>query len=292
MSAYLKTYQTDRKIKVDNFIPEIRKDYTENFHERIVMGEFDNKVVLITGAAGGFGKVTARSFADEGAKLALVDFDIDGLKKTAEAIGLPDDRVLTVRADVSREADIENYVNETVKKFGRIDVFFNNAGIAKIGLVKDTKEADFDQIYGVNVKGVYFGMKHVIPVMEKQGSGSIINTGSVDSYGADAGNAMYASTKYAVLGMSKCAALETGPSGVRVNVVCPGPADTALIRKFTREANPDNPQSFYDNWKKINPLGRMTAPQDVANVVMFLASEKSSYVNATRIAVDGGYKHE
>lgn len=211
---------------------------------------------------------------------------------TKAEFNLGEDRCIAIVANVSKEADIQNYVEKTEAAFGRIDVFCNNAGICKNQLIKETDEATLDLILGVNLKGFYLGMKHVIKAMEKNQSGVIINTGSVDCYSAAKKNALYTSTKYAVLAMTRCAALEEAEYGIRVNVVCPGPINTELMRDYERRNNPNNPQAIIDSFSSQIPLGRYAETQDVSNAVMFLASDEASYITGTKLVVDGGWTTE
>ncbi|OWV05993.1 MULTISPECIES: SDR family NAD(P)-dependent oxidoreductase [unclassified Fibrobacter] len=254
------------------------------------MNEFLNKTVLITGAVGGIGKETAKAFAEEGANLVLVDLNKDALQKAADEINIDSKRIHLVAADVTQEDQVANYVSEAEKAFGKIDVFFNNAGVLKTGYVKDTEIADLKKIWDVNVLGVFLGLKYVIRSMEKTGGGSIIDTGSIDSFGADAGNSLYASSKYAVLAISKCAALEEASKGIRVNTICPGPVNTSMMTTYVEERFPG--KKVGDIYDARIPMARVARPRDIANAVLFLASDRSSYMTGTRIVVDGGYKHE
>ncbi|MFM2483346.1 SDR family NAD(P)-dependent oxidoreductase [Celerinatantimonas sp. YJH-8] len=255
------------------------------------MSEFKDKVVLITGGAAGLGKCLAENFAKEDAKIVLVDINHDKLEETKAALNLGD-RCITVSADVSKESEIIKYVEKAKQHFGKIDIFCNNAGIVINQQIKETDEASLDKIWGINMKGFYLGMKHVILAMEENGGGAIVNTGSVDSYSAAIGNALYTSSKYAVLAMTRCAALEEADKGIRVNLVCPGPINTDLMRDFEKRKNPDNPQAIIDSFSSQIPLGRYAEPQDVVNAILFLASEKASYITGTKIVVDGGWTHE
>lgn len=254
------------------------------------MSEFKDKVILITGAAGGIGRETAKAFAEEGAKLVLVDLHEESLEQVAKELNIESDRVKLVPADVTNEEQVANYVSVAEKTFGHIDVFFNNAGVLKTSYVKDTDINDLKKLWDVNVLGVFLGLKYVIRSMEKTGVGSIINTGSIDSFGADAGNSLYASSKYAVLAISKCAALEEAPKGIRVNTVCPGPVNTSMMTTYVDEQFPG--KKVADIYDARIPMGRIARPRDIANAVLFLASDRSSYMTGTRIVVDGGYKHE
>lgn len=255
------------------------------------MKRFENKVVVITGAAAGVGRNLAVSFAKEGAKLVLVDINEEKLSSLQEEINNGED-CLIVKADVSKEKDIIHYVNKAKEVFGSIDVFCNNAGICVNQLIKETDEETLDKIWGINMKGFYFGMKHVIRVMEEKRSGVIINTGSVDCYSAAKKNALYSSSKYAVLAMTRCAALEEAEYGIRVNVVCPGPINTELMRDYERRNSPDNPQAIIDSFSSQIPLGRYAETQDVTNAVLFLASDETSYITGTKLVIDGGWTHE
>lgn len=255
------------------------------------MKRFENKVVVITGAAAGVGRNLAVNFAKEGAKLVLVDINEEKLSSLQEEINNGED-CLIVKADVSKEKDIIHYVNKAKEVFGGIDVFCNNAGICVNQLIKETDEETLDKIWGINMKGFYFGMKHVIRVMEEKRSGVIINTGSVDCYSAAKKNALYSSSKYAVLAMTRCAALEEAEYGIRVNVVCPGPINTELMRDYERRNSPDNPQAIIDSFSSQIPLGRYAETQDVTNAVLFLASDEASYITGTKLVIDGGWTHE
>ncbi len=251
--------------------------------------EFENKTVVITGATGGIGSETAKAFAEEGANLVLVDLNKDKLDALKKSLGIDENRIVTVVADVTNETQVEGYVAAAEKAFGKIDVFFNNAGLLSTGYIEDLDISEIQKIWGVNVFGVILGLKHVIRSMKKSGGGSIINTGSVDSYGADAGNSMYAASKHAVYGISKCAALETAAHNIRVNTICPGPVHTSMIDTYVNEQFPgETVQSVYG--VKM-PMGRIAEPRDIANAVLFLAGEKSAYISGTRLAIDGAYKH-
>ncbi len=254
--------------------------------------EFENKVVLITGAAGGIGSATAKAFAKEGAKLFLVDLKKEGLEKVKKSLGLSDDRIQIKEADVTDESQVKSYVESAEKAFGKIDVFFNNAGILSTGFVRDTDVSDLEKILKVNVVGVFLGLKHVIRSMEKTGGGSIINTGSIDSFATDPGDGAYAASKHAVMAISKCAAAEEAEKGIRINLVCPGPVQTSMMERYVSEIYPDTPNALQAIYNKRIPMGRVARPEDIANAVLFFASERSSFVTATKLVVDGGYKHE
>lgn len=191
--------------------------------------DLTGKVVLITGATGGIGKETARLFAKQGAKLALVDLDDQALESLAKELELED--YLLQTADVTSEDQVENFVQQTKKKYGKIDVFFNNAGIeGKVAPITETSSEDLDKVLNVNIKGVFFGLKHVMAIMMEQRSGSIINSASITGLRGSIGLAPYATSKHAVLGLTKTAALESAGMGIRVNAICPGYVDTRMMQ--------------------------------------------------------------
>ena len=243
------------------------------------------KVVLITGGAGGLGAQTARSFLAEGAKVALVDISQEALDATAAALGAPDDRLITITADVSKDADVKGYVDATVEKWGRIDVFFNNAGIeGKVAPIVDQDVADFDRVIAINLRGSWLGLHHVLPVMYAQKSGSVINNSSIG--GLSAGPtpvSPYVASKFGITGITRLAAHESAPYQVRVNSIHPSPANTRMMRSLE-----DGSGLSEDQIAAGIPLGRYAEPQDIANLVMFLGSDQSSFITGSEHRVDGG----
>lgn len=247
------------------------------------MGKLSNKVTVITGGAGGIGKVTAETFLKEGAKVVLVDLFQEALDK-AQADLAEFGEVLTVQADVSKEADVQNYVNKTVEAFGTIDVFFNNAGIeGKVAPLVDQKVEDFDLVMNVNVRGVFLGLKYVLPVMTKQGSGSVINTSSVAGLSGSPGVAPYITSKHAVVGLTKTAALEVASSNIRVNSIHPSPVNTRMMRSLEEGMNVTQ-----EAMAQAIPLGRYGESEDIAKLVLFLASDDSTFITGAQYRIDGG----
>lgn len=249
------------------------------------MNKLDGKVAIITGAAGGIGKVTAELFLKEGAKVALVDLSEDALQETKDALDQPDN-LITITSDVSKEEDVKNYVETTKNKFGRIDILFNNAGITGEQTdIVDIDVEDFDNIMAINGRGVFLGLKHVLPTMIAQESGSIINTSSVDGLRGSPGLAPYASSKHAVVALTKTAALEVAESGVRVNSIHPSPVDTSMMESL--ESNTGDADTAKDDYIATIPLGRYAHAEDIAKLVLFLASDDSQFISGSQYRVDG-----
>ncbi len=197
--------------------------------------------------------------------------------------------VLTVVADVTKEEDVEKYVKETVDHFGKIDIFFNNAGIVgKTAPIVEQDVEEFDKVMNVNARGVFLGLKHVLKVMTKQGNGSIINTSSVAGLMAWEGISPYVASKHAVAGLTKIAALEGAPYGVRVNSIHPAPVETMMMRQLEAGYNPDDPDAAKKGVEQLIPLGRYADPQDIANLVLFLASDESEFISGAQYRIDGG----
>jgi NAD(P)-dependent dehydrogenase (short-subunit alcohol dehydrogenase family) len=192
-------------------------------------------------------------------------------------------------SDVTKSADVQAYVKAALDAYGRVDCFFNNAGIeGKVTPIAEYDEAVFDQVIGINVKGVFLGLRHVLPVMLKQGSGAVVNTASVAGLVATPGMSAYVASKHAVIGLTKAAAGEVARSGVRVNAVCPGPIDTRMIHSLESQLDPANPSSVGDRYQAALPLGRYGTPEEVANVVLFLCSDLAGNVTGAQYVVDGG----
>jgi len=249
------------------------------------MARLANKVALITGGAGGIGLETAKLFLGEGAKVVLVDLDGDVLKKAAAELNGPN--VSFVAADVSKTADVEKYVRHTVDTFGKIDVFFNNAGIeGEVSPIEEHSEESFDRVIAVNVKGVWLGMKYVLPQMND--GGSIINTSSVAGLMGSISMTPYVASKHAVIGLTRTVALEVAPRGIRVNSVHPGPVDNRMMRSLEEGYAPGDAESVKKGFEARVPLARYASNLEIANAVLFLASDESRLVTGTKIVVDGG----
>ena len=249
---------------------------------------FENKVVIITGAAGGIGKEIARKLAGEGAKLTLVDLNEVILKALSQELNLSEDRVLLVKADVSKEEEVKNYVDQTMIKFGRIDGFANNAGVeGPAKAIEDITEKDFDFVYNINVKGAFYGLKYVMPIMKQQKAGSIVNTASVAGLIGSPNMMLYNSSKHALMGINKVAALEAAPFNVRVNTVNPGVINTQMMRNIESKVAPGAAEAAQAAYNDAVPMKRYGEPEEVANVITFLLSDEATYVSSSSFTIDG-----
>ncbi|AIQ52468.1 SDR family NAD(P)-dependent oxidoreductase [Paenibacillus sp. FSL R7-0331] len=251
------------------------------------MSQSQVKTAVITGAAGGIGKELARRLAERKLNLVLVDLNEEAIHTVIQELGLDDTNSLAVPADVSKEEDVQNYVNQAVAKFGTIDYFANNAGIeGPSGLVEELSVKSLDLVYNVNVRGVFLGLQYVIPVMKKQKSGAILNTSSLAGLMGAPGMSPYIMSKHAVIGLTRVTANELAPFGIRVNAVLPGTINTQMMRKI--EKNSGSADDFKAANEAATPMGRYGEPQEVAAVMNFLLSDEASFVTASLYTVDGG----
>jgi NAD(P)-dependent dehydrogenase (short-subunit alcohol dehydrogenase family) len=247
------------------------------------------KSVVITGGAGMIGHAAAMTLAKAGADVMLVDINAAALTARRGAVEALGGRVETQVADVSKSADVQAYVARALKVFGRIDGFFNNAGMeGKLAPTHEYEEAEFDRIVAVNQKGIFLGLRHVLPVMIRQGHGAIVNTGSIASERGLAGACAYNATKHAIIGLTRTAASEVGGKGIRVNAVMPGVIDTPLLEAMLRMMFNGDVAAGKKTLGKVATMDRIGTPEEVGEVVTFLLSEAASFVNGAAWAVDGG----
>jgi NAD(P)-dependent dehydrogenase (short-subunit alcohol dehydrogenase family) len=251
--------------------------------------DFKDKVAVITGAGNGIGRAAALAFAGRSAKVLAVDRDAAAAERTAATICQQGGQASACRADVTKSADVQSYVKAALDAYGRIDCFFNNAGIeGKVAQIVDYDEAVSDHVIDVNVKGVFLGLRYVLPVLLKQKSGAVVNTASVAGLVGTPGMSAYVASKHAVIGLTKAAAGEVARSGVRVNAVCPGPIDTRMIHAIEGQINPSDPSVVADRYQAALPLGRYGTADEVAGVVLFLCSDLAGNITGAQYVVDGG----
>lgn len=251
---------------------------------------FEGKVAVITGAAQGIGRAAALRFAEEGARVALVDLPGSPLEVTAEAVRAAGSEAVCLEADVTQAEQVQRYAEGVEAAFGAAHLFFNNAGI--LGPVTrsllDYPEDAFDQVMAVNVKGVWLGMRAMAPLIAKSGGGAIVNTASVAGLGGTPSIFAYGASKHAVVGMTKSAAISLGRDGVRVNAVCPAPIDTAMADQLTGTTDPEKIAQRKAQYADANLIGRIGEPEDVAALVAFLCSDDAAFITGGIYTVDGG----
>lgn len=244
---------------------------------------FNNQVAIVTGGSFGIGRATAVAFARRGAKVAIVDHIAD--KETLQLVEAEGAEGMFIQCDVSSISEVRNMIDKTIERFGKIDFAFNNAGIEGIqGKTHECTEENWDRTIGVNLKGIWLCMKMEIPHMLKLGKGAIVNCASVAGLNGFPGLPAYVATKHGVVGLTKTAALEYAKENIRVNSVCPGVIHTAMIDRITG-LDKVVEQQFTD----MEPVGRMGNPEEVADAVMWLCSDTSSFVTGVALPVDGGF---
>jgi NAD(P)-dependent dehydrogenase (short-subunit alcohol dehydrogenase family) len=248
----------------------------------------DGKVAVVTGAAGVIGRATTRLLAERGARIVAVDRRENDLRAAIEDLPASA-QALALSADVTLEDEVANYVRAAVEKFGTIDVFYNNAGIeGDIAPITQYRLETFRRVLDVNVVGVFLGLKHVLPVMLRQNSGSIINTASIAGLIGSPDIAVYSASKHAVIGLTKSAALECVATNVRVNCVCPGMIDSRMLSAIIEGRNPGPAPVPNEKIVERIPARRLGQASEVASIVAFLASDEASYVSGAAYTVDGG----
>lgn len=239
-----------------------------------------DKVAIITGGANGIGLAAAKTFAREGARVAMADFDEEtGAQRVAE-LKAEGYEAAFFQVNVADKDSVDSMVKDVLSHFGKIDILVNNAGITRDGMLHKLAVEDFQKVVDVNLTGVFHCAQAVVPAMVQQGSGRIINTSSVSGIYGNVGQTNYAATKAGVVGMTKTWAKELGRKGINVNAVAPGFIETGMTAKV--------PEKVIEQMKMLVPLGRLGLPEDIANAYLFLASDESKYVNGTTLHVDGG----
>ncbi len=244
-----------------------------------------DKIAIITGGKSGIGYATALRFAAEGAKVVVADVR-DGAQEVA-ALSAEGGEALFVQADVSSESQVNDLIEKTVAAYGRVDVLVNNAGIELAKTVPDTTEADWDRLMGVNLKGVFLCCKAAIPVMQRYGGGVIVNVASELGLVGGSEIAAYSASKGGVVQLTKAMAIDHAGDQIRVNCVCPGPVATPLLEGIIRASS--NPDEERRQIVERTVLRRLARPEEIANVILFLASDEASYMTGSVVVVDGGW---
>jgi NAD(P)-dependent dehydrogenase (short-subunit alcohol dehydrogenase family) len=248
--------------------------------------KLQGKVAVVTGGASGIGRATALLFARESASVVVVDINEKAGRAVAEEIQSSGGSAIFVKCDVTNSDDCRMVIEKTLERFGRLDILFNNAGIIRRASVVDTTEEEWDRVMAVNVKSVFLCSKYAIPVMAEAGGGVIVNTASGWGLVGGKNAASYCASKAAVVNLTKAMAIDHGPQNIRVNAVCPGDTATDMLRGEARQLGASEEEFFKESADR--PLGRVGKPEEIAEAVLFLASDASSFVTGTTLVVDGG----
>jgi meso-butanediol dehydrogenase/(S,S)-butanediol dehydrogenase/diacetyl reductase len=247
-------------------------------------GKLDNKVAIVTAGGSGIGAATVRRFAREGAAVVIADLSGSRAEQVRSEVVAAGGRAVTIKMDVADPQAIEATIKLALNSFGRLDVLFNNAGMAEVSLIHETTLESWERVMAVTLTGTFLGLKYAIPVMRQQGGGAIINTASISGMHGDYGMASYNAAKAAVINLTRTAALENAKHNIRVNCVCPGGINTRVAQILGK--------GRADEWRRAmggaHPIGRMGEPDEIANTVTFLASDEASFITGSSFVADGG----
>lgn len=243
---------------------------------------FENKVVFITGAGGGIGRETALAFAREGASVVATDISEKANQETVKLIEDEGGKVLAVTVDVTDSKSIQEALNQTIAKYGKLDFAFNNAGVEnKVEPLHEVDEEEFKRVVNIDLTGVFLCMKYQLPLLLKNGSGSIVNTASIAGVTGFTGGASYGAAKHGVIGLTKTAALDYAAKGIRVNAICPSVVETEMIKRYNKDGS-------MDALKANLPIGRFGRVEEIAAAVLWLCSDESEFIVGQSLILDGG----
>lgn len=247
--------------------------------------DLNGKVAVVTGAASGIGAAVVRLYLEAGARVVAVDLhDPPYPTDVAEHFG---DHLRGVSGDVAREETATAYARTALEAFGRIDIMVNNAGVSVVKPIHEHTEADWDRVMGVNVKSIFWAARAVVPVMRRQGGGLFLNTGSISSVAGMPGQGAYGPAKGAVIQLTRQMAIEYAPDHIRSNAVCPGTVDTPLVHKAAVDSG--DAEGFMNRLKSGHPIGRVAAPEEIAQLFLFLASDNARFFTGAILMIDGGF---
>ena len=249
---------------------------------------FENKVVIVTGAAKGIGKTCAIEFAREGGQVAVADVDEQAALETVGEIETAGGIAIFVKCDVSQVDDVKRLVEATVGTFGGVDVLYNNAGVVRYGTVVDLSEEDWDLQLNINLRGTFLTCKYTIGEMIKRGGGTIVNTASVQAFASQKTVAAYAASKGAIVSFTTTVALDHAADNIRCNCIAPGTIYTPMLEWGAKKFSPDDPDRAIKEWGDLHPIGRVGRSEEVAKLVLFLASDDSSFCTGSCYRIDGG----
>jgi NAD(P)-dependent dehydrogenase (short-subunit alcohol dehydrogenase family) len=248
---------------------------------------FEGKSVIVTGAAGGIGRASAIAFAREGASVLVADLNLDGCEETVKIISSNGDRATALKVDVSNSADVQKMVEFAVAEFGSLNFAHNNAGVeGAMAFVADYDETEWDRVLAVNLKSTFLCMKYEIPKMLEAGGGAIVNTASIAGLVAVPAMPAYVASKHGMLGLTKNAAVEYATQNIRVNAICPGGVQTPMVDRLSVGGSGEE---FIAQIKAAHPMGRIGQAEEIADVAVFLCSDKASFITGQALAADGGY---
>jgi NAD(P)-dependent dehydrogenase (short-subunit alcohol dehydrogenase family) len=245
-----------------------------------------DRVAIVTGAASGIGRASAIAFAREGARVVVADRNEKAGEETVSAINAEGHQAVFSRVDVARETEIARMIEEAADRWNRIDILFNNAGVLLVKPVEQMSEEEWDRVMAINVKAAFLAIKHVVPHMRRGGKGSILNTGSIGSFTGQVGTPAYSASKGAIALLTKSLALDLGRDNIRVNCICPGITDTAMLREHLGHGT-EGENRIRARLARV-PTGRILSPEDVARAAVYLVSDESEGITGILHVIDGG----